>query len=114
MFCEASSREAIQRAVDAGVNAYAVIGVTASRVRSAIDVAIANFRTNVGLREELDEMKQALRERRIVERAKGIVMSQRGLDEAAAYKLLRTRAMKRGMRLIEVARALTEADDLLG
>ena len=114
LFSEDGDRDTIQKAVSAGVNAYVVTGVNANRMRSAIDLAVANFRSTVGLREELDEAKQALQERRIVERAKGIVMQQRGLGEAEAYKLLRTRAMQKGMRLAEVALTITEAEDLIG
>jgi len=114
LFSEDGDRETIQRAVSAGVNAYAVMGVNANRMRSAIDLAVANFQSNIGLREELDEMKQALQERRIVERAKGIVMKQRGLGEAEAYKLLRTRAMQKGMRLADIALTIAEAEDLIG
>ena len=114
LFCEDADRSAIESAVSAGVNAYAVTGVTASRVNATINLALANHRCTSGIKEELDEVRQALRERRIIERAKGIVMSQRGLDEAAAYRLLRTRAMERGMRLVDVAAALTAADDLIG
>lgn len=114
MFCEEADRAAIEAAVSAGVNAYAVTGVTASRVQAAINLALANHRCTSGLKEELDEAKQALQDRRVIERAKGIVMTRCGLDEAGAYRLLRTRAMQRGMRLVDVARALADADDLLG
>lgn len=114
MFCEDSDRAAIQKAVSSGVNAYVVTGLTASRLQAGVNLALANHSCTSGLKEELDEAKQALRERRIIERAKGIVMARRGLDEDAAYKLLRTRAMQRGLRLAEVAQALADADDLIG
>lgn len=114
MFCEDADRTVIQKAVTAGVNAYVVTGLTASRLQAGVNLALANHSCTSGLKEELDEAKQALRERRIIERAKGIVMSRRGLDEDAAYKLLRTRAMQRGLRLAEVAQALADADDLIG
>ena len=114
MFCEDAERAAMQRAVAAGVNAYAVTGITASRMQAAINLALVNHSCTHGLKEELDEAKQALRERRIIERAKGIVMVRRGLDEAGAYKFLRSRAMQRGMRIAALAQQLAEADDLLG
>lgn len=114
LFSEDGERATIRRAVTAGVNAYVVTGVNANRIRSAIDLAAANFESTVGLREELDEARQALQERRVVERAKGIVMKQRGLSEADAYKLMRTRAMQKGMRLIDIALTITEAEDLMG
>jgi response regulator NasT len=110
VFCEDASREAIQSAVSAGVSAYAV---SASRVHTAINLALANHSCTSELKKELDEDKQALRERRIVERAKLIVMARRDLDEADAHALLRTRAMQRGMRLVDLARAFADADDLV-
>ena len=109
VLCEDASREAIQSAVSAGVSAYAV---SKSRVQTAVNLAVANH-SCTSEKEELDEDKQALLERRIVERAKLIVMARRYLDEAAAHMLLRTRAVQRGMRLADLARALANADDLV-
>jgi response regulator NasT len=110
VFCEDAGREAIQSAVSAGVSAYAA---SASRVQTTINLALANHSCTSELKEELDEAKQAFRERGIVERAKLIVMARRDLNEADAYKLLRTRAMQRGMGLVEVARALADAAELV-
>ena len=109
VFCEDASREAIQSAVSAGASAYAV---SASRVQTAVKLAVANHSFTSELKEELDEEEQALLERRIVERAKLIVMARRYLHEADAHTLLRTRAVQRGMRLVDLARALANADDL--
>ena len=80
---------------------------------SAIDLAKANFSNTRGLREELDEARNALRERKIIEKAKGIIMRERALDEDAAYTLLRNRAMQRGMRLVAVAEMVVEAAEVM-
>ena len=82
-------------------------------IRSAIDLAKANFSNTRGLREELDEARTALRERKIIERAKGIIMRERGLNEDDAYALLRNRAMQRGVRLIAIAEMVNEAAEVM-
>ena len=108
--CEDASRKAIQSAVSAGVSAYAV---SANRVRTAVNLAVANHSCISELKKDPDEHEQALLERRIVERAKLIVMARRYLDEAHAHTLLRTRAVQCGMRLVDLARTLANADDLV-
>lgn len=113
LITEDGSTEAMHAAVAAGVNACVVVGVNGNRVRSAIDLAKANFTNTRGLREELDEARTALRERKIIERAKGIIMRERGLSEDEAYGLLRKRAMQRGVRLFAVAEMVTEAAEVM-
>lgn len=113
LITEDGSSESIYAAVAAGVNAVVVVGVSGNRLRSAIDLAKANFTNTRGLREELDEARTALRERKLIERAKGIIMKERGLDEEAAYTLLRNRAMKRGVRLVAVAEMIVEAAEVM-
>ena len=113
LITEDGASESIYAAVDAGVNACVVVGVNGNRVRSAIDLAKANFTNTRGLREELDEARNALRERKLIERAKGIIMRERGLDEEAAFQLLRKRAMQRGVRLVAVAEMVNEAAEVM-
>lgn len=113
LITEDGSSEAIYAAVEAGINACVVVGVNGNRVRSAIDLAKANFSNNRGLREELDEARNALRERKQIERAKGIIMKERGLSEDEAYALLRKRAMQRGMRLVAIAEMVNEAAEVM-
>ncbi len=113
LITEDGSSDAIHAAVAAGANACVVVGVNGNRVRSAIDLAMANFNSAQGLREELDEARNALRERKLIERAKGIVMRERDLSEADAYALLRTRAMQRGVRLCVVAEMVNEAAEVM-
>lgn len=113
LITEDGSTEAIYAAVAAGVNACVVVGVNGNRVRSAIDLAKANFSNTRGLREELDEARTALRERKTIERAKGIIMRERGLSEDDAYALLRNRAMQRGVRLFAIAEMVNEAAEVM-
>ena len=113
LITEDGSTDAIHAAVAAGVKACVVVGVNGNRVRSAIDLAKANFSNTRGLREELDEARTALRERKIIERAKGIIMRERGLNEDDAYALLRNRAMQRGVRLIAIAEMVNEAAEVM-
>jgi response regulator NasT len=84
------------------------------RIRAIIDVALAQFEDFQRLREELAEANLKLAERKLVERAKGLLMKSRSLDEEAAYALLRKSAMDRKLRLGEVAQQLIDAADLLG
>ncbi|MCB2099421.1 MAG: ANTAR domain-containing protein [Rhodobacterales bacterium] len=113
LITEDGSSEEIYAAVEAGVNACVVVGVNGNRVRSAIDLAKANFSSHRGLREELDEARNALRERKLIERAKGIIMKERGLGEDEAYAFLRRRAMQRGQRLVTIAEMVNEAAELM-
>lgn len=104
----------IQRAVQAGVSAYVVDGVNPVRVRSILEAAIARFRQFKALAEELHKTRSQLTERKLIERAKGIVMRQRGLAEDDAYKLMRKTAMDRNKRMAEIADSIISASDLLG
>ena len=113
LITEDGSTEAMHAAVGAGVNACVVVGVNGNRVRSAIDLAKANFSNTNGLREELDEARTALRERKVIERAKGIIMRERGLSEEEAYASLRSRAMQRGVRMATVAEMINEAAEVM-
>jgi two-component system, response regulator / RNA-binding antiterminator len=114
MFSNDSAPETIREAVRAGVSAYVVDGMEPDRIRAIIDVALAQFEDFQRLREELAEANLKLAERKLVERAKGLLMKSRSLDEEAAYALLRKFAMDRKLRLGEVAQQLIDAADLLG
>jgi len=114
MFSNDSAPETIREAVRAGVSAYVVDGMDPDRIRAIIDVALAQFEDFQRLREELAEANLKLAERKLVERAKGLLMKSRSLDEKAAYALLRKFAMDRKLRLGEVAQQLIDAADLLG
>jgi response regulator NasT len=114
MFSSDGAPETIREAVRAGVSAYVVDGMEPDRIRAIIDVAVAQFEDFQRLREELAEANLRLAERKLVERAKGLLMKSRSLDEEAAYALLRKFAMDRKLRLGEVAQQLIDAADLLG
>ncbi len=113
MFATDGAPEVIRKAVRAGVSAYVVDGLDAARVKAVIDVAVARFEDFQRLREELAEANLKLSERKLVERAKGILMKTRGLDEESAYSLLRKAAMDKKLRLGEIAQQLIDAAELL-
>jgi two-component system, response regulator / RNA-binding antiterminator len=114
MFSSDGAPETIREAVRAGVSAYVVDGLDPNRIRTIIDVAVARFEDFQRLRGELAEANDRLVERKLVERAKGMLMKTRGLDEEAAYRLLRKFAMDRKLKLSQVAQQLIDAADLLG
>jgi two-component system, response regulator / RNA-binding antiterminator len=114
MFSSDGAPETIREAVRAGVSAYVVDGLDPNRIRTIIDVAVARFEDFQRLRGELAEANDRLVERKMVERAKGMLMKTRGLDEEAAYRLLRKFAMDRKLKLSQVAQQLIDAADLLG
>lgn len=113
MFVDDSDRATIEAAIDAGVSAYVVDGLKQERVRAILDTAISRFRAFEALRAELETTKNALKQRKTIERAKGLLMKQKGLDEDAAYKLLRRAAMNQNRTIGEVAESLLTAFDLL-
>jgi two-component system, response regulator / RNA-binding antiterminator len=113
MFVDRSDADMIEAAVEAGVGSYVVDGLRKERVKSVLDTAISRFNSFNRLREELDRARQALDERKVVERAKGILMQQRGLSEESAYALLRKAAMNENRRIAEVAQSVVTAAGLL-
>jgi len=114
MFAQDGAPETIRAAIEAGVAAYVVDGLKPDRVRSILDVAIARFAQFQELRSELDKAKSTLAERKLVERAKGILMKRRSCDEQEAYGLMRKMAMDQKSRLIDIANKIIEAAELLG
>ena len=91
-----------------------VVFASDKRIETLIEAAVVRFEDSQRLREELSEANRKLSERKVVERAKGLLMKSRGLDEEAAYSLLRKFAMDRKLRVAEVAQQIVEAADLLG
>ena len=114
MFSSDAGDEAIRGAVRAGVSAYVVDGLDSSRVNSIVEVACARFDEYQKLKVELAEANQKLSDRKLIERAKGLLMKQRGLDEDQAFQALRRAAMDRKQRLADVAQQLIDAAELLG
>jgi len=113
LFSDDDETDKIFAAVEAGVSAFFAGGLVNGKLRHAIDVAFAQFNSRSVLRGELDRANAALAERKVVERAKGIVMKTRALDEAEAYRMMRQVAMSRNVRMIQLAEVIIEAEELL-
>ncbi len=113
MFAHDDDSAKIREAVRAGVSAYVVDGLALERVKPIIDVAIARFEQFQALRQELAQNEEKLAERKVVERAKGILMKGRNLSEDEAYRALRQQAMDNNTRLGEVARQVIALAGLL-
>jgi two-component system, response regulator / RNA-binding antiterminator len=114
MFAQDGKPETIRAAVEAGVAAYVVDGLKPDRVRPVIDVAIARFAQFHELRVELDKARTTLAERKLIEKAKGILMKRRKVEEDEAYRLMRRMAMDQKLKLVDIANKIIEAAELLG
>ncbi len=113
MFAQDDDRETIRRAVRVGVSAYVVDGLQAKRVRPIIEAAIARFEKFRSLERELVKTREQLAERKTIEKAKGLIMRQRGVSEEEAYQAMRQLAMRSNRRLGEVAESIITAAELL-
>jgi response regulator NasT len=113
MFVDRSDSASIEAAVDAGVSAYVVDGLRKERVKPILDMAISRFNAFSRMARELDEARTELENRKLIDRAKGILMKSRGLSEEAAYGLLRKTAMNQNRRIVEIAQSLVTAAGLL-
>ncbi len=102
----------IQAAMRAGVSAYVSHDVEGEDLSGIIQVAAARFAEHKRLRDELREVKDQLEERKLVDRAKGILIQRMGLDEAEAYRRMRSMAMNRGKRIAEIAEAIILSEEL--
>jgi response regulator NasT len=112
MFVDKSDAGMTEAAVLAGVSAYVVDGLKKQRIKSILELTISRFRAFNQLRDELDRTKQALQERKLVDRAKGILMKQRNMNEEEAYALMRKAAMNESLKLSEVAQSIITAAKL--
>jgi response regulator NasT len=113
MFTQDKDQALMRAALEAGVSAYVVDGLSVERVRPIVEVAMARFEQWQALRRELDQAQTNLAERKVIERAKGIVMKQRRCTEDEAYALLRKLAMDRNQRLAHVAESVITMAELL-
>ncbi|RVJ52816.1 ANTAR domain-containing response regulator [Sinorhizobium medicae] len=113
MFVDRSDSAAIEAAVEAGVSAYIVDGLRKERVKPILDMAVSRFKAFSRLQRELADAKSALEERKIVERAKGILMKMRGFSEEEAFTLLRQTAMNEKKKIAEIAQSVVTAAGLL-
>lgn len=113
MFTHDGDQAMIKSATQAGVSAYVVGSIPNERLRPVIDAAVARFDEFKQLKAELQEANSKLSDRKVIERAKGLLMRQRGIEEDAAYGLLRNMAMQKNMRLATLADQVVEAAKLL-
>jgi two-component system, response regulator / RNA-binding antiterminator len=113
LFSDKRDSDFIHQAVQAGVSAYVVDGLSRERVMPIVEVAVARFREFQALRRELDETKSQLADRKVIDKAKGILMRKKGMSEDKAYQFLRKTAMSRNTRVVDVARMLISLEDIL-
>lgn len=114
MFVDRSDAVSIEAAIDAGVSAYVVDGLKKERVKAILDMAIIRFNAFSRMARELQDARTELHNRKVVDRAKGLLMKLRGLSEQEAYGLLRKTAMNQNRKISEVAQSLVTAAGLLG
>jgi two-component system, response regulator / RNA-binding antiterminator len=113
MFVDQSDSSMIQASVDAGVSAYIVDGLKKERIKPILDLCVSRFNAFAKLQDELDRTKNALEERKVIDRAKGILMKLKGLTEEEAYVLLRSTAMREKKKIGEIAQSILTASELL-
>ena len=113
LFTDDGENASIQAALTAGVSAYVVAGIQADRLQPILDVAVARFEHDQALRGQLRDAQARLVERKLIERAKGILMEQKSVTEEHAYRLLRRLAMDRNAKLVDVAQQVVDVAKLL-
>src|SRR6516165_3857821 len=113
MFVDQSDAASIQASVDAGVSAYIVDGLKKERIKPILDLCVSRFNAFAKLQDELDRTKSALEERKVIDRAKGILMKLKGLTEEEAYILMRSTAMREKKKIGEIAQSILTASELL-
>ena len=114
LFTEDDTTSSMDAAMAAGVSAYIVAGLQAERIKPVLNVALARFRQEQKLLTELHETRHKLAERKVIDRAKGILMSNQQLTEDQAYQKLRSMAMNKNLKLSEIAQRILDVEDLLG
>ena len=114
MFTEHSEPNDMRAAIAAGVSAYVVAGLQPQRVKPVLDVAMARFTVEQKLRAELSSARSELAERKVIERAKGLLMTRNGYSEEEAFRQLRRQAMDKNLKIVEIAQRILDVADLLG
>ena len=112
MFVDQSDSNTSREAVEAGVSAYVVDGLRQDRIRPIVEMAISRFNAFDQLRRERDEAKAKLNDRKLIDRAKGLLMQEKGLSEDEAYNLLRKKDMKQNRKISEIAQSVITAFQL--
>ncbi|MFG1301104.1 ANTAR domain-containing protein [Xanthobacter sp. V3C-3] len=113
MFVDQTDSKTIEDAIEAGVASYVVDGLRKDRVKPILETTISRFRAFARLKAELEEAKTQLEERKVIDRAKMILMKMKGIDEEAAYGLLRRTAMNEKKRIVDIAQSIITAAELL-
>ena len=114
MFTEDQDPESMEAAVEAGVSAYVVAGLQGERIKPVLQVALAQFRREQKLLDELSDTRSKLAERKVIEKAKGLLMERQRFTEEQAFQKLRSMAMSKNLKLSEVAQRILDVEDLLG
>ncbi|MCR5864328.1 MULTISPECIES: ANTAR domain-containing response regulator [Aquincola] len=114
LFTDDEDTTHVRDAIAAGVTAYVVAGLASERIKPVLDIALARFEHEERLRQDLAEARSQLSERKVIERAKGILMKRQGIPEEEAYARLRKTAMDKGLKLADVAQRIVDVSDLLG
>jgi response regulator NasT len=104
----------VRDAIAAGVTAYVVAGLASERIKPVLEVAMARFQHEQALRDELAQARSELSQRKLVDRAKALLMKRHGLSEPEAYTRLRRAAMDKGLKIADVAQRILDVADLLG
>jgi two-component system, response regulator / RNA-binding antiterminator len=112
MFVDQSDSASIQASVDAGVSAYIVDGLKKERIKPILDLCISRFNAFSRLQNELEQTKNALEERKVIDRAKGILMRRKNLSEEDAYALMRRTAMNENKKIAEIAQSVITASEM--
>ena len=113
VFAKQSTNEILETAISAGVDSYVIDDTQAHRVPTIIDLSIARFKQMHRLAEELEQTKDKLTERKLIERAKGIIMQQKNLSEDQAYGQMRKSAMNQGQSMAELSRRVISVFEML-
>ena len=113
LFTEDNDTSHVKQAIAAGVTAYVVAGLAPDRVKPVLEVALARFQHEESMRQELAAVRNELSGRKLIDRAKGILMRSQGILEDEAYARLRKTAMDKGMKVAEVAQRVIDLADLL-
>jgi response regulator NasT len=112
VFTDDRENATIQAALKAGVSAYIVAGMQTERLKPILDVAVARFEQDRALRDELKDAHDRLAERKLIERAKGLLMQQKSVSEDDAFRMMRKLAMDRNRRLVDVATQIIDIADM--
>ncbi|HAT30748.1 MAG TPA: response regulator [Janthinobacterium sp.] len=114
LFTDDDTTSSMDAAMVAGVSAYIVSGLQAERIKPVLNVALARFKQEQKLLAELSDTKHKLAERKVIERAKGLLMTHHQLSEDQAYQKLRSMAMNKNLKLADIAQRILDVEDLLG